>query len=57
MGNQIDMHDSLTVINAKLRTDLYAGLDDEAIKQALADAGVAMVDAFDVVDGQVVKVR
>lgn len=55
--NKVERHDSLEVINAKFRTELYAGMSDAELRQALADAGVPMVDAFDVVDGQVVKVK
>ena len=53
--NDIDGEDSLTVINAKLRTAAHATLSDDQVLRMLADAGVKLDrTAFTVRDGQVV---
>jgi hypothetical protein len=57
MSNVIDRYDSIEVINAKLKTPEYAGRTDEEIKGVLRDAGVQMISAFTVTDGQIVKVQ
>lgn len=57
MSNVIDRYDSIEVINAKLKTPEYAGKTDDEIKDALRDAGVQMISAFTVTDGQIVRVQ
>lgn len=51
----IDRYDSIEVINAKLKLPEYAGRTDAEIEDVLHDAGVQMISAFKVENGQIVR--
>lgn len=51
----IDRYDSIEVINAKLKLPDYIGRTDTEIEGILRDAGVQMISAFKVENGQIVR--
>lgn len=51
----IDRYDSIEVINAKLKLPDYIGRTDTEIESILRDAGVQMISAFKVENGQIVR--